>query len=106
MGFPVSAKEALLRQIRGLQGSSWQKDLTSFQVYAIASVQFCRLHLEMVANGQGTAQNLASARMHLRTALKQAQETQSEHELYKQMQHLLAEIEAVTAGQRDAGKGA
>ncbi len=104
MGFQVSAKEALLKQIRGLQGASWQKDTTSFQVYANASLQLCQLHMEMVGDGQGTAQNLASARMHLRTTLKQAAELQSEDELYCQMQQLLAEVETLEAKQRSAAK--
>ncbi|DBB11777.1 hypothetical protein WJX82_011005 [Trebouxia sp. C0006] len=93
MGFQVSAKEALLKQIRGLQGSSWQKDPAAFETYATASLQLCRLHVEMVSSGQGTAQNLASARMHLRTTLKQAAQTQAESELYHQMQQLLQEVE-------------
>ena len=95
MGFQVSAKEALLKQIRGLQGSSWQQDSVAFETYATASLQLCRLHMEMVSSGQGTAQNLASARMHLRTSLKQAAQTQAESELYHQMQKLLQEVESL-----------
>ena len=95
MGFQVSAKEALLKQIRGLQGSSWQKDSAAFETYATASLQLCRLHTEMVSSGQGTAQNLASARMHLRTTLKQAAQTQAESELYHQMQQLLQGVESL-----------
>ena len=104
MGFQVSAKEALLKQIRGLQGSSWQNDSAAFQVYAKASLRLCRLHVDMVKNSLGTAQNLASARMHLRTTLKQAADTKCQDELYQQMQQLLAEIETLEADQRRAAK--
>lgn len=95
MGFQVSAKEALLKQIRGLQGSSWQNDAVAFRTYAKASLQLCQLHMEMVTAGQGTPQSLASARMHLRTTLKQAGQAQSETELYQQMQQLLVDVESL-----------
>ena len=100
MGFPTSAKEALLKQIRGLQGTGWQKDALPFQNYAAASLQLCQLHVELVQSGQVTAQSLGSARMHLRNTLKQAAELQSEEELYKQMQDLLTEIERLETQQR------
>ena len=101
MGFPVSAKEAFLKQIRGLQGTGWQKDAPAFQIYAEASLNLCQLLLELVQQGQGTAQNLASARMHLRTTLKQAAEVQSEHELFKHLQSMLAEVESSETQQRE-----
>lgn len=103
LGCQISAKEALLKQIRGLQGTGWQKDTLAFHTYAEASLQLCHLHLELVQAGQRTARDLASARMHLRTTLKQAAELQSGDELFEQMQGLLAEVENLEAMQkRDA----
>lgn len=96
-GFQVSAKEALLKQIRGLQGTGWQKDALAFHTYAEASLQLCQLHMDLVQKGQGTQRDLASARMHLRTTLKQATELQSEDRLFEQMQGLLAEVESFGA---------
>lgn len=93
LGFQVSAKEALLKQIRGLQGTGWQKDSQAFHTYAEASLQLCQIHVELVQKDQGTARDLASARMHLRTTLKQAAELQSEDGLFEQMQGLLASVE-------------
>ncbi|KAL3155216.1 hypothetical protein ABBQ32_013155 [Trebouxia sp. C0010 RCD-2024] len=97
LGCQTSAKEALLKQIRGLQGTGWPKDTPAFHTYAQASLQLCQLHVELVLNGRGTARDLASARMHLRTTLKQAAELQSEDGLYEEMQGLLAKIEKLEA---------
>ena len=59
--------------------------------------------MELVQTGQGTARDLASARMHMRTTLKQAAELQSEDGLFEEMQGLLAEIENLEAvHKRDA----
>lgn len=82
-----------MKQIRGLQGTGWQKDTPAFQIYAEASLQLCQMRMELVQKGQGTARDLASARMHLRTTLKQAADLQSEDGLYGQMQGLLTEVE-------------
>lgn len=86
-----------MKQIRGLQGTGWPKDTPAFHTYAQASLQLCQLHVELVLNGRGTARDLASARMHLRTTLKQAAELQSEDGLYEEMQGLLAKIEKLEA---------
>ena len=95
LGFQVSAKEALLKQIRGLQGTGWQKDAFAFNTYAEASLQLCQLHMELMQKGQGTGQDMASARMHLRTTLKQSAELHSEDGVFEQMQRLLAEVESL-----------
>ena len=102
-GFQVSAKEALLKQIRGLQGTGWQKDALAFHTYAEASLQLCQLHMELMQKGQGTGRDLASARMHLRTTLKQAVELQSEDGLFEQLQGLLAEVENLEAAHKHEG---
>ena len=104
MGFQISAKEALLKQIRGLQGTSWKNDSAAFHTYAKASLQLCQLHLDMASSSQGNAQSLASARMHLRTTLKQAAESHSGDALYQRMQELLTQVEALEAEQRQAAK--
>ena len=89
-----------MKQIRGLQGTGWQKDAPAFHTYAEASLELCQLHMELVQQGQGTGQDLASARMHLRTTLKQAAELQSGDGLFEQMQGLLAEVEKIEAAHK------
>ena len=103
LGFQVSAKEALLKQIRGLQGTGWQKNALAFHTYAETSLQLCQLHMELTQKGQGTGRNMASARMHLRTTLKQAAELHSEDGLFEQMQGLLAEIENLETAHKREG---
>ena len=59
--------------------------------------------MELMQKGQGTGRDLASARMHLRTTLKQAAELQSDDGLFRQMQGLLAEVENLEAAPKREG---
>ena len=94
-----------MKQIRGLQGTGWQKDSQAFQTYAEASLQLCQMHVELVQKGQGTVRDLASVRMHLRTTLKQAAELQSEDGMFEQMQGLLTSVENLeTANKQEANR--
>lgn len=93
MGFPVSAREALLRQVRGLQATSWQDDASAFHAYANASIHLGQTSLRLATEGPGQAQSLASTRMQLKSTVKQAADIHSEDALYQELQNLLQQVE-------------
>lgn len=100
MGFQVSAREALLRQVRGLQGTDWQEDAAAFHTYGSTVLQLGRTTLDMAQKGTGHMQALASARMQLKSTLKQAAEMHSDDAVYQELQKLLAELELHEANSR------
>lgn len=100
MGFPVSAREALLKQVRGLQASNWQEDAAAFQSYGNASLQLGQLTLDMAQTNASPTQSLASTRMQLKSTLKQAAETHVDDAVYRDLQSLLTKIEVKEAESR------
>ena len=101
MGFPVSAREALLKQVRGLQAGNWQEDAAAFQSYGNASLQLGQLTLDMAQTGASPAQSLASTRMQLKSTLKQAAEVHTDDVMYRNLQSLLTRIEVKEAESRE-----
>ena len=95
-GEPEAAQECLLKRVRALQGQEWQRDPASFATYAAASIRLCQSYLASAGGGGEGQRELSSARMHLRSMLKQAEERQEGHELYRRAQGLLAEVEAAS----------
>jgi hypothetical protein len=98
----VSAKEALLKQVRALQGAPFAKERPAFEAMAEASLGMAGAYLRLAASGQGGARDLAAARMHLRGVIRQAEGAFGEAELFGQLRARLAEVEAAEAAAKAA----
>nr|XP_024385943.1 tetratricopeptide repeat protein 27 homolog isoform X2 [Physcomitrium patens] len=83
--------EAALKQVRALQGTSWQNNQEKFESYATASLQLCQAYIETFQENGG-AKDLSAAIMHLRTTLKQGQQF-SVTDQYKKMEACKQEAE-------------
>ncbi|BDA46600.1 Tetratricopeptide repeat protein 27 [Coccomyxa sp. Obi] len=92
-GFPASAREAALKQVRALQGSGWQKGEEPFRAYAGAVTKYARWQLEGVRRGDLQLKELSSVRMLLRGTLKQAEERFEEHPLFAALAAAKQDIE-------------
>eukprot|EP00898_Chlorokybus_atmophyticus_P000161 jgi/Chlat1/1145/Chrsp112S01622 len=86
-GEHVSASECALKHCRALQGNGWQRNATAFTEYAQASMLLGSAYLS-----SGSTRDLASARMHLRSVLKQAAESFEDTEDYKMLHGALQEV--------------
>ncbi|GIL61603.1 hypothetical protein Vafri_16033 [Volvox africanus] len=92
-GEPDSAKEARVKQVRGLSGAAFKSDPEKFLEYGEASEALCRCYLEGYKQGRpGGLKDLAAARMHLRGVLRATAENFGEHPLTAKLQALLNEI--------------
>ncbi|EMS64087.1 Tetratricopeptide repeat protein 27-like protein [Triticum urartu] len=67
----MACSEALLKQVRSLQGSGLWHDQKKFTQYAQASLQLCKVYIE-ISSTTGSRRELLSAEMHLKSSLKQA----------------------------------
>ncbi|KAK7282181.1 hypothetical protein RIF29_10778 [Crotalaria pallida] len=67
----VMCSEALLKQVRSLQGSDTWKDLDRFKKFAKASVELCKVYME-ISSSTGSRKELFTAEMHLKNIIKQA----------------------------------
>lgn len=63
--------EALLKQVRSFQGSELWHDRDRFKKFAHASLQLCKVYMEIAAS-TGSRRELITAEMHLRSSVKQA----------------------------------
>ncbi|ESQ41712.1 hypothetical protein EUTSA_v10012633mg [Eutrema salsugineum] len=63
--------EALLKQVRSYQGSEVWKDKERFKLFARASLELCRVYME-ISMSTGSRRELFSAEMHLKNTIKQA----------------------------------
>ncbi|KAL6871543.1 hypothetical protein ACP4OV_014372 [Aristida adscensionis] len=86
----MSCSEALLKQVRSLQGSGLWHDQHKFTKYAQASLQLCKVYMEISAS-TGSRRELFSAEMHLKSTLKQASDFWDTEE-YKALASCLEEI--------------
>ncbi|BAF21472.2 Os07g0455100 [Oryza sativa Japonica Group] len=66
----IACSEAMLKQVRSLQGSGLWHDQTKFTKYAQASLQLCKIYME-ISSSTGSQRELFSAEMHLKSSLKQ-----------------------------------
>ncbi|KAJ3678632.1 hypothetical protein LUZ60_002435 [Juncus effusus] len=82
--------EALLKQLRSLQGSELWHDEKKFKKFANASLQLCNVYME-ISSSTGSRRELSSAQMHLKSTLKQAVDF-SETEEFKELNNCLDEI--------------
>ncbi|XP_010492673.1 PREDICTED: tetratricopeptide repeat protein 27 homolog [Camelina sativa] len=86
--------EALLKQVRSYQGSEVWKDKERFKKFARASLELCRVYMEISAS-TGSKRELFSAEMHLKNTIKQATESFSDTEELKELESCLEEVRNV-----------
>lgn len=67
----MMCSEALLKQVRSYQGSDLWKDSERFKKFAHASVELCKVYME-ISSSTGSRRELFAAEMHLKNTIKQA----------------------------------
>ncbi|KAK3124908.1 hypothetical protein QOZ80_7BG0595950 [Eleusine coracana subsp. coracana] len=92
----IPCSEALLKQVRSLQGSGLWHDQKKFTKYAQASLQLCKVYME-ISSSSGNRRELLLAEMHLKSSLKQATDF-SDTEEYKALNNYLQEIKNLIGG--------
>ncbi|XP_057872114.2 uncharacterized protein LOC131078433 [Cryptomeria japonica] len=68
----VTCSESLLKQVRAYQGSELKNNEDCFKKFARASLQLCELYID-IASSTSSKRELNTAQMHLRNAIKQAE---------------------------------
>ncbi|CAF2120033.1 unnamed protein product [Brassica napus] len=86
--------EALLKQVRSYQGSEVWKDQERFKLFSRASLELCRVYME-ISVSTGSRRELSSAEMHLKNTIKQATVSFSESEELKELESCLEEVRNV-----------
>uniref|UniRef100_A0A6N2LES6 Uncharacterized protein n=1 Tax=Salix viminalis TaxID=40686 RepID=A0A6N2LES6_SALVM len=79
--------EALLKQVRSYQGSDLWKDRDRFKLYARASLELCKVYME-ISSSTGSRRELSTAEMHL----KNIAESFSDMEEFKDVLACLDEV--------------
>lgn len=82
--------EALLKQVRSLQGSDTWNDRDRFQKFAKASLELCKVYME-ISTSTGSIKELFTAEMHLKNICRQAQSF-SDTEEFNDIQACLDEV--------------
>ncbi|XP_050277575.1 uncharacterized protein LOC126719066 isoform X2 [Quercus robur] len=82
--------EALLKQVRSYQGSDLWKDRDRFKSFAQASLDLCKVYME-ISSSTGSRPELLAAEMHLKNIIKQA-ESFSDTEEFRGLQACLDEV--------------
>ncbi|KAA8522634.1 hypothetical protein F0562_013005 [Nyssa sinensis] len=83
--------EALLKQVRSYQGSDLWKDRDRFKKFAHASLELCKVYVEL-SSCSGSRRELSAAEMHLRNTIKQAGSF-SDTEEFRDLQACLEEVQ-------------
>lgn len=91
----IACSEALLKQVRSLQGSGLLHDQMKFAKYAQASLKLCKVYME-ISSSTGSRRELLTAEMHLKSTLKQTMDF-SDTEEYKALDNCLEEIKNLIA---------
>ncbi|KAG7555574.1 Tetratricopeptide repeat [Arabidopsis suecica] len=86
--------EALLKQVRSYQGSEVWKDKERFKNFARASLELCRVYME-ISVSTGSKRELFSAEMHLKNTIKQATVSFLDTEELKELESCLEEVRNV-----------
>ncbi|KAJ7957130.1 tetratricopeptide repeat protein 27-like [Quillaja saponaria] len=86
----MMCSEALLKQVRSLQGSDMWKDMNRFRKFSKASLELCKVYME-ISSSSGSRKELFSAEMHLKNIIKQA-ESFSDTEEFRDLQGCFDEI--------------
>ncbi|KAE8126170.1 hypothetical protein FH972_020914 [Carpinus fangiana] len=82
--------EALLKQVRSYQGSDLWKDRDRFKSFAQASLELCKVYME-ISSSTGSHRELRAAEMHLKSIIKQAGSF-SDTEEFRNLQDCLDEV--------------
>lgn len=90
-GNSIMCAEALLKQVRAYQGSDLSHNEERFKKFARASVQLCEQYID-ISSSTGSKRELSTAQMHLRNAIKQA-ENFSGSEEYKALGACLQRVQ-------------
>ncbi|KAK1437672.1 hypothetical protein QVD17_03468 [Tagetes erecta] len=90
----LMCSEALLKHVRSYQGSELWKDKERFKKFARASLELCKVYMEIGSNNGGRREFYA-AEMHLKSTIKQAALRFSETEEFKEVQGFLEKVQAV-----------
>ncbi|VVB14893.1 unnamed protein product [Arabis nemorensis] len=93
--------EALLKQVRSYQGSELWKDKERFKKFARASLELCRVYME-ISVSTGSRRELFSAEMHLKNTIKQASVSFPESEELKELEGCLEEVRNVMQKSEEA----
>lgn len=93
LGEKDAATECLMKRVRGLQGRRWKEEEEAFVSYASACIDLCKMYLEMKKKRE-----LGSGRMLIRGALKSTEERFGEHDVYKELETLLVDIQEAEKG--------
>ncbi|CAL5228170.1 g11251 [Coccomyxa viridis] len=95
LGFHASAREALLKQVRGLQSGGWQKDAQQFQAYGEAVAKYATAQTDGVSRSELSKRDLSAVRMLVRGLLKQAAEQYEDTPLFAELQGALDRVAAL-----------
>ncbi|KAK4256860.1 hypothetical protein QN277_006527 [Acacia crassicarpa] len=87
----LMCSEALLKQVRSLQGSDTWKDRNRFEKLANASLELCKLYME-ISSSTNSRKELFTAEMHLKNIVKQAQSF-SDTEEFRDLQACYDEVQ-------------
>ncbi|KAI3702710.1 hypothetical protein L6452_28460 [Arctium lappa] len=87
------SSEALLKQVRSYQGSELWKDKERFKKFAHASLELCKVYME-IGSLNGGGREVYAAEMHLKSTIKQAALKFSETEEFKELQSFLDKLQA------------
>ncbi|CAO2842093.1 unnamed protein product [Amaranthus hypochondriacus] len=85
------ASEALLKQVRSYQGSDVWKEIDRFKKYVHASLELCKIYME-ISSSTRSLKELNAAEMHLRSTIKQACSF-TDTEEFKDLQVCLEEVQ-------------
>jgi hypothetical protein len=96
MGGPCNARAGALLpprlQVRALQSTPFGSDPASFATMAEASIALAQSYLDLVTSGAGAGRDLASARMLLRSVLRQAQERFEQNDDFERLNSMLQKV--------------
>ncbi|XP_047083724.1 tetratricopeptide repeat protein 27 homolog [Lolium rigidum] len=90
-GSLMECSQDLVKQIRSLQGSGVWHDKKKFTKFAQASLQLCKVYMEISSTTENR-QELLLAEMHLKSSLKQASDFQDTEE-YRALDDCLVELQ-------------
>ncbi|KAL8267583.1 hypothetical protein R6Q59_004927 [Mikania micrantha] len=90
----LMCSEAILKQVRSYQGSELWKDKERFKKFARASLELCKVYMEIGSNNGGRRE-FHAAEMHLKSTIKQAAVRFSETEEFMELQAFLEKLQTV-----------
>ncbi|QCE13580.1 superkiller protein 3 [Vigna unguiculata] len=77
----MMSSEALLKQVRSLQGSDTWKDQDRFKKFAKSSLDLCQVYMDMFSSSSGSSKQLSTAELHLKNAQSCFSDTQEFRDL-------------------------